>query len=189
MNFLGHCLFSSPTPDAIAGSLWPDFAKRPTSDAFSHSFYTHFDRHQLIDRITDTHPLLEPVRANLRPVFRKTTPIIIDMILDHHLAKHWSNYHPDTLEVFADKSYQKLQQFVLNGAPERFERTVFWMSKHNWFVSYRTQQGMFQALEGMSRRIRFNNPIIDNRQVALDATDKYREVLNAFINHLNQEIA
>ena len=188
MNFLGHCLFSSPTPEALAGSLWPDFAKRPNSDQLSPDFYRHFDQHQLIDKITDTHSLLEPVRVGLRPTFRKTTPIILDMMLDHHLAKHWLNYHVDALDDFAEHSYQALHRFEFEGMPERFERTRYWMSEHNWFVSYRTQRGMFQALEGMARRIRFNNPIVDNRQFAIDATIEFATELDAFIKHLKLQI-
>ena len=184
MNFLGHCLFSEPTADALAGSLWPDFAKRPTTSDISKSFYAHFDRHQQIDRITDTHSLLEPIRVDLRPVFRKTTPVILDMMLDHHLAQHWSKYHPDTLEAFADHSYRQLQRFQLTQSSERFQRTVYWMTEQNWFVSYRTEQGMYQALEGMARRIRFTNPIVDHRHQVIEATKTHHAQLDAFVTHL-----
>ncbi|MEJ2075879.1 MAG: hypothetical protein P8X79_20730 [Reinekea sp.] len=35
MNFLGYCLYSDANPAALAGSLWPDFAFRPSEESGS----------------------------------------------------------------------------------------------------------------------------------------------------------
>lgn len=187
MNFLGHCLFSEPTPDALVGSLWPDFARRPAPDAVSDRFLRHFDRHQHIDKLTDHHELLADVREALRPVFRKTTPVVIDMMLDHHLARGWSNYHEQPLEDFAQTTYQQLQAFNDIDLPDRFEKTVYWMHHHNWFVSYRQPEGILRALEGMSRRLRFNNPMVEHRLQAVEASQHFEQELHAFICFLFEE--
>lgn len=189
MNFLGHCLFSDPTPEALAGSLWPDFARRPTDPGLSDNFYRHFDRHQSIDHVTDHDPLLEPLREELRPVFRKTTPVVIDMMLDHHLARHWHQYHHQTLEPFAQFCYRKLNEFDELAHPERMQRTLYWMQKQDWFVSYRHKDGIRQAMQGMSRRIRFNNPMCDNREVAIEATLTHEARLDTFVQRLKEKFA
>jgi acyl carrier protein phosphodiesterase len=188
MNFLGHCLFSEPTPAAVIGSVWPDFARRPPFEDCSSEFLTHFDRHQAIDKITDTHHLLEPLRAHLRPTFRKTTPVIIDMMLDHHLALHWSSYHSSRLEKFSVMTYQLMNDFNERELSERMVKTIYWMEKHNWFVSYRTETGIMRALEGMSQRIRFSNPIYDNRHLIPKTTRGFHDDLDGFIKHLSQEL-
>jgi acyl carrier protein phosphodiesterase len=188
MNFLGHCLFSEPTPDAVIGSIWPDFARRPPLEDCSGVFLTHFNRHQTIDKITDTHDLLEPLRAHLRPTFRKTTPVIIDMMLDHHLALHWSNYDSCRLEEFSVTTYQLMNDFSERDLPERMGKTIYWMEKHNWFVSYRTEAGIMRALEGMSQRIRFDNPIYDNRHLIPKITQDFHDELDAFVQYLTFEL-
>jgi acyl carrier protein phosphodiesterase len=181
MNFLGHCLFSDTTPSALAGSLWPDFAKKPTSADCSETFLYHFDQHQRIDRITDNSDVLAPLRNQLRPVFRKTTPIIIDMMLDHHLAIHWQRYHSLTLEDFAQKTYRNIAAFTEITMPERLERTIQAMTEHNWFVTYRSKNGMQRAMTGVAKRIRFSNPIALNAHLAVAWTYEFETVLH---NHI-----
>lgn len=187
MNFLGHCLFSEASPSALMGSLWPDFGKRPSPGDCSAVFNLHFDRHQNIDKITDQHEILESLRQELRPTFRKTTPIIVDMMLDHHLAKHWSNFQSQPLESFAQQTYQQLAQFDEFEFNERFERSFYWMQKQNWLVSYRSEQGIMRALSGMSQRIRFKNPIAENLHLVPEQTVAFEEELGEFIGYLVAE--
>jgi acyl carrier protein phosphodiesterase len=155
-------------------------------DECSETFLKHFDRHQTIDKITDSHEILEPLRVYLRPNFRKTTPIIVDMMLDHHLAIHWSKYHSVDLEEFAKNTYSFMHEFSEMELNERMEKTIYWMTKHNWFVSYRTEKGIMRALEGMSQRIRFNNPIYDNRHTIPDTTVRFEAELEQFIRYLTE---
>lgn len=189
MNFLGHCLFSENTPDAYSGSLWPDFARRPESPDCSDSFYRHFDRHQWIDKTTDTSDILEPLRVSLRPLFRKTTPVIVDMILDHHIALHWKQYHSTPLGSFAEEVYDKLLAFNDIEQPKRLQQTLYWMQKHNWFVAYQQPDGIKRALNGMSGRIRFNNPIIEYSDHAIKETHTFEATLFDFVQHLSTELS
>ena len=181
-------MFSDLTPDALNGSLWPDFGRRPDAADLSEAFYRHFDRHQAIDQLTDHHALLEPIRTALRPTFRKTTPVVIDMMLDHHLATNWERYHSESLEAFAQACYQNLRAFEGLAQPKRMTQTLYWMQSHDWFVSYRDPMGMVRALEGMSRRLRFDNPMHQHRHQAVDDTVRYADDLSAFVRWLQQEL-
>jgi len=188
MNFLGHCLFSEDSPAALAGSLWPDFARRPAPENCTELFIKHFDRHQWIDKTTDSSGILEPLRVQLRPVFRKTTPIVIDMIIDHHLANYWAEYHDKSLEQFAQRTYDQLADFDELELPERFKQTLYWMQKHNWFVIYRSPEGMKRALEGMSRRIKFDNPIMEHSTFGIQQTKRYKSEIRDFIEYLKTKL-
>lgn len=188
MNFLGHCLFSDNTSAALAGSLWPDFAKKPDTEMCSDSFIRHFDRHQYIDRLTDTSEILAPVRTQLRPIFRKTTPIVIDMMLDHHLAIHWRRYHRQKLEDFAQLTYSKIADFDELAVPERLQRTISSMAQYDWFVGYRSKKGIHNAFMGVARRIRFQNPIPENAHTAIDSTYRFEPVLHKYIVMLSSHI-
>ncbi len=186
MNFLGHCLFSEPTPSAMAGSLWPDFAPKPKIPV-STEFIEHFDRHQQIDKLTDSTPILEPLRVELRPIFRKTTPVVIDMLLDHHLASQWSVFHQLPLAEFAQDTYQSLHAFDELPMPERLQKTLFWMRAHNWFVSYTTTEGLENAMMGIARRLRFANPMHEHRAQAADIARQHQQAMTVFIEDLSAQ--
>jgi acyl carrier protein phosphodiesterase len=180
LNFLGHWLFSDATPDALIGSLWPDFARRPDPNTVSEEFLVHFDRHQYIDKLTDTTPLLEPLRVALRPKLRKTTPIVVDMLIDHHLAKHWSDYHLQPLTEFTQQRYELAQQFNVLNLPERMKKTLYIMQRDDWLAAYKEPEHLVRALGGMSRRIRFDDSMeaqgywaIKQYQSAISELDTY----------------
>lgn len=166
------------------GSLWPDFAKRPEPGQCSTLFLQHFDRHQLIDQLTDTSTTLAAVRDDLRPTFRKTTPIVIDMLLDHHIALHWHSYSSLTLEQFAHNSYQRLSAFNEMALPTRLAHTIEAMRNYNWFIAYRSPQGIEKALQGVAKRIRFANPITEQAATAVASTSKFKVPFDQHIDEL-----
>ncbi len=188
MNFLGHCLFSESSSAALAGSLWPDFATRPKHNVCSTTFYEHFDRHQWIDKTTDQSSILKPLRHALRPTFRKTTPIVVDMLLDHHLALHWSKYCSIDLPIFAQRSYHLLFEFSEVTTPETFDVTLYWMHKRDWFSGYQTEARVIRALEGISQRIRFKNPITEHAAEAIPLAHEFEADLQQFIGHLQANL-
>lgn len=155
MNFLGHWLFSDPDPDALIGSLWPDFGRRPDPAMVSASFLSHFDRHQWLDRTTDTSPELESLRQRLRPKLRKTTPIVVDMLLDHYLALQWSNFHSESLLSFSQQRYAEVPHFNSLSLPDRLQRMLYWMIRDDWLSGYRQPENIVRALSGLSRRLHF----------------------------------
>ncbi len=187
MNFLGHWLFSDPTPDALIGSLWPDFARRPDPNTVSEEFLIHFDRHQYIDKLTDTTPLLEPLRVALRPKLRKTTPIVVDMLIDHHLAKHWTDYHDEPLIEFTRKRYLLANQFRALPLPERMERTLYFMERDDWLARYKEPEHLVRALGGMSRRIRFEDSMEKFGLMAIDTADSQFNLIYNYLTSLRLE--
>ncbi|WP_127559838.1 ACP phosphodiesterase [Saccharospirillum alexandrii] len=187
MNFLGHWLFSDPTPDALIGSLWPDFARRPDPNTVSDEFLIHFDRHQAIDKLTDTTPLLEPLRVALRPKLRKTTPVVVDMLIDHHLAKHWSDYHDEPLTEFTQQRYRLAQQFNVLTLPERLERTLHFMQRDDWLAAYKEPEHLVRALGGMSRRIKFENSMQDFGLMAIETADSQAHHIFKYLSFLKSD--
>lgn len=188
MNFLGHWLFSDPTPDALIGSLWPDFARRPDPNTVSEAFLIHFDRHQAIDKYTDTTPLLEPLRVALRPKLRKTTPVVVDMLIDHHLAKHWHHYHELPLTAFTRSRYRQAREFNTLALPERLARTLYWMESDDWLAGYKEPDNLVRALSGMSRRIRFEDSMSEwGMWATQQASDHYERLEQYLISLMSME--
>lgn len=184
MNYLGHWLFSEPTPDALVGSLWPDFARRPSPESVTERFLIHFDRHQWLDKVTDTTPLLETLRTRLRPKLRKTTPVVVDMLIDHHLAKHWQRYHSEPLMEFSEYRYQQVQRFNGLQLPERMEKMLYWMTKDDWLTGYRDQKNVSRALSSMSRRIRFADTMELHAYWAIQQLEDQEMAVDSFIKSI-----
>ncbi|HET8903550.1 MAG TPA: ACP phosphodiesterase [Saccharospirillum sp.] len=188
MNFLGHWLFSDPTPDALIGSLWPDFARRPDPNTVSEEFLIHFDRHQAIDKFTDTTPLLEPLRVALRPKLRKTTPIVVDMLIDYHLASNWADYHAEPLSKFTQQRYELANQFMALPLPERMEKTLYFMQRDDWLTAYSDPAHLVTALAGMSRRIRFEDSMEKFGFEAIGAAQQYQQPIDHYLNSIKTDI-
>ena len=190
MNYLGHWLFSDPTPDALIGSLWPDFGKRPSPDEVSEEFLVHFDRHQWLDKETDRTPILEPLRHELRPIFRKTTPIVVDMLIDHHLAKHWTDYSDLELHSFTILRCATAQQAQLDVdlIPDKLLKTLRWIAHRQVFISYQNPKQMTIALTRISSRLKFETPLTDNAEFALHVFGSYEDDIQNYIVRCIQAI-
>lgn len=189
VNFLGHWRFSEPSPEALIGSLWPDFGKRPDPAAVSEVFLVHFDRHQWLDRVTDSSPLLEPLRTVLRPKLRKTTPVVVDMLIDHHLAKHWQRYHSEPIGRFTEKCYREARRFDALALPERLGKTLYWMSKDDWLSGYRHPENVLRALGGLSRRIRFADPMERYGYWSIEQLEEHEPAVEAFLLSITGRLA
>lgn len=188
MNFLGHWLFSDPDPDALLGSLWPDFALRPDPTGVPASFIAHFDRHQWLDRTTDASPELEPLRQRLRPRLRKTTPIVVDMLLDHHLALHWTRYHNEPLAAFTQSRYAGARRFDSLPLPPRLERMLYWLIEDDWLGGYRRPENIVRALGGLSRRLRFEDEMEARGLWAIEQLLAEEEAVDGFLWRVMNEV-
>lgn len=188
MNFLGHWLFSDPDADALLGSLWPDFALRPDPNAVSANFIQHFDRHQWLDRTTDASPELEPLRQRLRPKLRKTTPIVIDMLLDHYLALYWSRYHSQSLNAFTEQRYRETRRFEALPLPPRLQKTLHWLIEDDWLGGYRHAENVVRALGGLSRRLRFADDMEAQGFWAIEQLLVEDDAVDAFLQRVLLEV-
>lgn len=189
MNYLGHWLFSDPTPDALMGSLWPDFAKRPSPDEVSEEFLVHFDRHQWLDKETDRTPILEPLRKELRPKLRKTTPIVVDMLIDHHLAKHWDHYHQKlTLPNFSSTCYASVRRFTNLPLPHKLHQTLTWMSHDDWLNGYKEPENVVRALRGLSKRLKFKDCMVEYGEWAIAQEVQFSESFFQFMAHISRSV-
>ncbi|MFG1495064.1 ACP phosphodiesterase [Saccharospirillum sp. HFRX-1] len=188
MNFLGHWLFSDPDADSLLGSLWPDFALRPDPNDVSSRFIEHFDRHQWIDRTTDASPELESLRQRLRPKLRKTTPIVVDMLLDHYLALYWTDYHRQPLHDFTATRYRETRRFDALPLPPRLERTLHWIIEDDWLGGYQRPENIVRALGGLSRRLRFADEMEAQGFWAIEQLLLERTAVDEFITRMMGDI-
>ena len=64
--------------------------------------------HRSIDSFTDAHPIYRQSKHRLHEKYGHYSGVIMDIFYDHFLAKNWSTYSNEKLEVYADTFYHLL---------------------------------------------------------------------------------
>lgn len=151
MNYLAHIYLSFDQPEIQTGNFMADFIKGDEYLTYPPNYQKGVLLHRKIDRFTDTHALVAETRSFFFEEFRHYASVIVDVLFDHLLAKHWSVFSNQDLATFIEEFYAFLQ---LNLAilPKGVQRVFPIMKKYNWLYNYRTREGIQQILFQMNQR-------------------------------------
>jgi len=105
--------------------------------------------------------------------------VISDVFFDYFLAKNWNNYSDIPLEQFSLNAYQVISSYPKE-LPEAFRRMFHWMQTQNWLYSYRKPEGIQAALDGLSRRARFDSKMNESTQVLWEKEEEIEVIFFAF---------
>jgi acyl carrier protein phosphodiesterase len=169
MNHLAHCLLADIAGRSIAGSMAGDFLRGPLpmsagmesergQNEMSPAFLEGIRFHRLVDSFTDDHPVVAKSKARLRAPYRRYAGILVDVFYDHCLARRWSKFARVSLELFTGRVVREIETHW-SEFPERARPFLQFLLRTNLLVSYREREGIARALEGMSRRMRHENPL------------------------------
>lgn len=179
MNFLAHFHVSPPTADAIAGAFLGDFVRGNVHDQVDLPLEMRnaITLHRKVDAFTDSHPIWQRSAARLAPERRRLAGIIIDVIYDHYLCRHWDQFAAQELSGFADFCYTSLlsrTQFM-EVEPRRVVRR---MQDHDWLNSYLQTSGIALAFRRLSFRSKALNGI---QKASIDFENHYEELEADFL--------
>jgi acyl carrier protein phosphodiesterase len=171
LNFLAHIYLSGDDDDIKIGNFLGDFVKgrlnKLTNAQYSKGVINGMALHREIDFFTDNHPIVKQSIDRLQPKYHKFSGIVVDMFYDHILAKNFHQYSSLPLEEYARIFYDLLEKRNAE-IPEPMERMVKSMVTRNWFLGYKTFEGIEWALTGISKRLSFESGIEN-------ATDELRQ--------------
>ena len=107
--------------------------------------------HRAVDSFTDQHAWVKRLKTELGPL-RRYGGIIIDVLLDYHLASNFEQYHELSLSQFAQKVYPQIE---INRElyPERFVRVCTAMCEMDWLSGYNNLANIERAFNGISARL------------------------------------
>lgn len=157
MNYLAHLHLAHLSHTSLSGALLGEFSRGTIDPQLPPSLQLGIQLHRYIDSFTDAHPLhAQRVRALPSP-FRRYGGIIMDMMFDHFLAKHWSDYHSSSLADFIDYSHQQL----LPNAhwPPAMVTLVEHIKEYQLLARYQSLDGISYAIGGIDRRFRRPTPL------------------------------
>jgi acyl carrier protein phosphodiesterase len=86
------------------------------------------------------------------PSFDKYSGVITDVLFDHLLAKHFSEFHAVSLNDFSKNAYEELKLYYAD-FPLGARRFYDYMVHHNILLRYAEEEGINQVLTGISNRI------------------------------------
>ncbi|GIU29761.1 ACP phosphodiesterase [Shewanella sp. MBTL60-007] len=150
MNFLAHLHLADNSQTSLAANIAGDFAKG-SIEHFPKHLQQGIWLHRQIDQLTDSHEITKELLAAFPKSLTRAAPIIIDLSFDHMLAKYWEEYHHQSLEEFANKAYDAIDE--CEALPEQLVSIAPKIRKENWLVAYQTREGLNQTLASVAKRV------------------------------------
>lgn len=183
MNYLAHLFLSPENEQVMVGNLMGDFVKGNRFDYLPKNIVAGIYLHRKIDRFTDQHEQVKSLKAHLSNERKKFSGIITDIVFDHLLAINWREFSDLELTEFAKASYQSLdshQMFM----PERMQQVVSRMIAGDWLSFYQHLDNTGRAIDGVSRRIRFENQLAGAIEEVKDNYSLYQTAFEQFFPEL-----
>ena len=183
MNFLAHAYLSFGQEEILVGNFIADFVRGKDIEKYPKKVQLGIQLHRAIDTYTYSHPLVKQVQSFLIPRFGHYSRVISDVFFDYFLAKNWNNYSDTPLEQFSLDSYRILSLYPQE-LPETFCRMFHWMRTQNWLYAYREPVGIQAALDGLSRRARFDSKMNESTQVLWEKEEEIEALFFVFFQDL-----
>ena len=161
MNYLAHLFLAAPDNEFRIGSLLADFTNGILKDLekrFSERIALGIKHHREIDRYTDEHPAIHHSIELLEDDYGLYSGIIVDVVQDHFLLKHWSRFSTQSKDEFFDSIYRSLDCWDFN-YPERYQVTVRRMIQLRWLDMYLDLEKVAFALSRIGERFERETPL------------------------------
>lgn len=183
MNYLAHLFLSPNNEEVQVGNLMGDFIKGKQVNSLPEAVREGVKLHRAIDKFTDNHPAVFQLKTLLTPERKRFHGIISDIAFDHFLAKDWYKYNEKPLNEFALKRYQtlKIHKQVM---PVKMAVMVEKMILGDWLTQYKKPESICRAIDGVSRRIRFENKLQGAGLEVLSVYEQYQLVFEQFFPEL-----
>ena len=171
MNYLAHFHLSHGDDELLLGALLGDFVKGPLTGERDAGLEQGIFLHRKIDSFTDSHALPKQAQDLFAPEFRRYSGIMTDVVFDHFLNQHWTDFHHQTLPEFSQQIYQ-----LINTNPQltpAAQQQATNLARYDVFSNYQHWQTVEGALLKISQRIKRDNPLAH----AANEMEKHRSAL------------
>ncbi|HEY1123801.1 MAG TPA: ACP phosphodiesterase [Haloferula sp.] len=172
MNYLAHLLLAEDDPLSRIGNLLGDFVTgRPETltQKLPLRVVQGIVRHRAIDRFADEHPVTARLKTLVAPERRRFAGVIVDLVHDHFLTRHWDEHSPHPLRQFIDTCngalrdhFELLPPFLADTLEERIA--------DDWLGHYGTDDG----LDGVFYRVSLRNPAFLPIRSAIEDLQRHR---------------
>ncbi|WP_266170266.1 ACP phosphodiesterase [Dyella subtropica] len=186
MNHLAHALLAGDDEGLRLGGLMGDFVHgRPDPERFPARVIDGIRLHRAIDVFTDAHPEVVAARALLPAPYRRYGGILLDMWFDHDLARDFSRWSAQPLDVYSDELRDLLHRHDAL-LPEGLRGFRGYMDAHDLPAGYADRVEMERAFRGLSGRLRRENPVASAMPVLIERDEPLQVHFEAFFPQLQE---
>lgn len=183
MNFLAHLHLASLANSSFLGNLMADFVRGTPEEQYSAPVAAGIRLHRRIDTLTDSHLLVREARQLFRPEYRRYAPITLDVVWDHFLSLHWSQFEPKTSLTDFTQHVRTVIEPQLAFTPVKFQELNEFMWPQRWLIRYQEIPYIGQVLAGMAKR---RPKLAALRETNQDFTDNYQSLEKIFFRFYPQ---
>ena len=169
MNFLAHALLSAPEKHHIAGGVIGEFYRGSIDTDLPTGFADGIRLHRHIDSFSNRLGEMKPSIHRLGPTLRRPAPVLLDIIADYLLAKHFDEFSNVSLRDFADTTYRAIDGFR-EFVPDRGRRFLDYLVDDDVLFRYSDYRVARRGLLHVMRRLGF-----DDEMATLDSIVQSRE--------------
>lgn len=152
MNYLAHLFLAKGDAESLIGNLAGDFVKGRISESLAPGIADGIRHHRRVDAFTDSHPSVAAFRRVLIPEHGHYARVIADVFFDHFLAIDFDRYAKESLDAFLTRIYASIDPHA-DTLPGNLRVVYPRMRDEDWLPSYRSIEGIGQALRGISYRL------------------------------------
>lgn len=192
MNFLAHCLIGATAggrtegTELLVGGFLGDFIKGRIPDEMPQPLARGVKLHRRVDAYSGRQPQIRISCNRFPPELRRIAPILVDIIGDHFLARHWAEFHLDPLDTFTAATYQAVGSHS-NWLSTPGIRFLDYARNHDLLGAYQDWSVVSSAMRSITRRLKKTelDPIMEVTTTALlaDLEADFLEYFPDMIDH------
>jgi len=183
MNYLAHIYLSGNDEFLKLGNFIADEIKGKSYKEFPKDIQKGIILHRAIDDFTDHHPLVSKGAHRFFDAVGHYNGVVIDMIYDHILAKHWNTYSEMDLNLFAEDFYLLLDT-NMDILPKKISRAVPYMIEHNWLVSYASIEALREILKQMNNKTKHETSLQKGVDIYIDHQKEFEDEFESFFEDI-----
>ncbi len=151
MNYLAHIYLSYDNDQVKIGNFIADFIKGNNFKKFPEAIQKGILLHRLIDSFTDAHPVVRKSKRRLHKRYRHYDGVIIDIFMDHFLAKNWQLFSTIPLPEY-ENNFIALLEKNSKILPSKLIVILPYLKMQKWLSSYANLTGIEKTLQGVNKR-------------------------------------
>lgn len=188
MNFLAHLYLAGDDEALRLGALLGDFVRgRAALESYPEPVREGIRMHRHIDSFIDTQPAFERLRSGLEPPFRRYAGIIIDLGLDHELARRWGAYSDLSLAAF-DSGVRRMLERNVELVPDGLARFMRYADRRGLFAAYALPDEIMHSLRGIGRRLSRPNPLHRVAEIWPDVQPRMAVAFDPLLSGVQSEV-
>lgn len=170
MNHLAHVLLAGPEVGMRLGAFLGDHIKgRQALLELPDEWAAGVMLHRRIDSLSDAHPEVLGLLEQMKPPWRRYGGVILDVLFDHMLSRHWSTFGVGTLGSFG-REIDALLAAHAQHLPDRLVLFSRWAADRRLWSSYGEREMIDEIFRRLARRHNRPGPLAEGIRV-LDRMD------------------